>query len=449
MNVTITEDAIRLGKRAWRNGELLESPLSTFQKVFYEKAIQSWPSARPLQLAVCVRLDSAIETDVFEQAARALARRHPILAARLDYADEVLIQRLTDEPPSFEVIDLGSDELEINFTLSAEADRLFDLFCENPFKIVLGRSHGASFVLLIGHHIFFDEFSMQELLSEYIRLVLPPESATEPVARDSGGNSYFAWCRQQDEMFRSGALARKMGFWISYLAGCEPLIRLPGRVADPEFQTLAEIPFGLDPDAMRASLERARRLHVTHFAVAASAIFNALHRVTGQDNMLLSVVSDARRHPFDRTIGQFAETFVMRKDGCDGMVTDDNIRLIFGHLMKAQKNYVSPAYYADEVDWLRERRDRKCMIAEVIANYAPSRPALGGAPGHECAVSHVVLANRSKPPRSVFYGTVLSFSFRPERGALQGSLVYESALVTADGARDIAAAVCDGIKGFE
>lgn len=439
----------------------MDAPLTRFQEIIYEKVTQSTPTARFMQLAICVRIAGAHKTEVFERAAARLTARHPILCARLDFKDGRLIQREEASAPSFEVIDVGSDEAQAVAAISAQADKPMDLFRENPFKIVLGRAHSdLVFVLLLGHHVFMDEYSLQALLAEYVDLVLDPAppgaiapgaapdtiAGTAAASWDSGESSFFSWCTQLDTMVHDGTLERNKRYWLEYLRGVDPVIHLHGRKDDPEFQSLVVLPFEFSAQAFQASLRRASTLGVTHFALTVSAIFFALRRATAQDTILANIIANTRRPPFDRTIGQFAEAFLLRQhspDDPNDKLSDQDIKQVYSDVIKATRRYVSYSYFAKQLGWLQARRDKRFGASDVMVNYMLGMADVTDRKSGGQEISIVPLTGRVRPVRSTFYGLVLSFTFRPVRDSFWGYMEYESSLVDPQLAQAIISSVQD------
>jgi hypothetical protein len=408
-------------------------PLTRFQEIMYEKSIQSMPTSRFMQLAVCVEFHGMIDPDIFERAAIRLTSRHPILSARLDGASGDLAQRYSDSPPSFEVIDVGTDDHLAVAALVARADEPIDLFRENPFKIVLGLGRpDVTFLLLVGHHVFIDDFSLQQLLAEYVELVVNPAHADGdgPASWDNDDSSFFSWCLAQAGMLRDGSLDKNKRYWLDYLDETDPVIHFPGRPRDPDFQDLATVRFELTPAEMQRSLRRAAQLRVSHFAMVVGTIFHVLSREACQESITSTIIYNARRPPFGRTIGQFAESFLLKQIARDGALADERMKLAYGDIIKAVKNYVSYSHFADNLPWLVDRRDKDFSSTDVRVNYIPRMPALDSPECRKLEVSYVPLTGRMTPKRPTYYGVVMSFTFRPVQDSLWGHAQYETSLVS-------------------
>jgi hypothetical protein len=426
----------------------MEAPLSRFQEVMYEKTRKTWPTARTImQLAVCVRLEGPIDIEILSRAATRLSARYPILSSRLYNNKGRLVQRQNGGTINLEIIDLPDDEEKASKILSAEADRPFDLFEGNPFKAVLGRiSPESALLMLVAHHIFVDDFALQRLLAEYLNLVITPPRSGGPPSADDEDHGYLTWRLQQERMSGDGTYARRAEYWLKYLEDTDPEIHFPGRQADPEHQKLLSIPFELDAGAAAVSLARARKLGVTHNALLVSIIFHTLREATGQSDITLQLTSNARRPPFARTIGQFAEVSLTRQHSNDNHLDDKSIQLVFRHIVDGIKNYIPPTYFADQIDWLVLRREKKFMMTDVLVNYLPREADLDGIAARSVySISRFELLDRLAPSQPPYYGVVMNFYLRPRNGIFSGAVEYESGIVSADLAREITISVRDDL----
>lgn len=426
----------------------MDGQLTVEQELYYMRLKASGPSPR-MQIARCVRITGPIDIEQFRKSATALSLRHPILCSRLYLNGDEIRQRQDGGMPSFEVIEAGSDEQQADVLLSARADEPLDLFEESPFKFFLAlEGAGAVYFMVIGHHMFCDGPSLEQLLVEYLDLALNPADKEAPAPGASASN-YLAWSERQMQMANDGTLERKKRYWVNHLAGSDPLIHFPGRADDPAVQELGWITFKLDAEETAAFHNRARRLRVTRFALAASAVFRALYETTGQGDTVLSIVVNTRRPPFGRAIGPFASAYPFRHEVRGGVPDDRDVRLLFAETVKAANNYVSPPLLEDEVGWLGERRAKAFYMTDASLSFLPARTALEGASipaGY--AVSSIRLGARAQPVRPPYCGLVMDFYVVPRPDGVSGYVGYETGIVGEQAAEEITA-VLRGALGQE
>lgn len=422
-------------------------PLTNAQKFIYRVLAGLGPSAPLLQLATCLRVTGPVDAGCFERAAAELVARYPVLCSRLDNSGGDVMQRQGDAAASVEFVEINGDtDRQADITLSARADEPLDLFRENPFRIVVARTGSTeAIVMFLVHHLFFDETAKQMLLAEYLHLALGDYRSVREVPRRGADHSFLAWAMKEQEMIADGTFARKARFWIDYLDAADPVLRLSGRAGDdPVVCSLSSVEFDLEPDQFQTFADRALRLGVTQFTLIANAIFYVLHDITDQDNIALSVVTDTRRPPFGRTIGQFAGTFPLLPPGHDVGLGDDSVRLVFKQTAKSIRNYVQNFCYSDQVGWLKERHARGYSMTDVLVDYVSwSRMIdLRGAAqtgGHQ--FSYFPLTARAHPQNIPYHGMVMKFALHSRRDALGGRLEYDSAVVPPRAADMVATAL--------
>ena len=446
-------------------------PITHAQKFIYQVLNQLGPRARWLQFAVCVRISGPADVARFERALAGLVTRYPTLCSRLELSGGELLLREDGPKPSLDVIDVSEHtDRQVDAALSSRADEPLDLFQGGSFRVVLGRRDpGEGFLMLVAHHFFFDLPCIQTLLTEYLDLLQTDRVQLTPAPWSNGDRGYLAFARQEQEMIRDGSFARRAQYWEDYLDRVDPALHLPDRPADPALQSWVSIPFSLSPESFRAFSYRSRRLGVTRFAFTVASLFQALRDVTGQSDLSMSVVSNNRRPPFERTIGRFAEMFVLSQRVPPGGLGDDAIRELYADIKKGMSTYLPSAYLEARLDWLRKRKARGYSMTDVDLNYLPvatryGRPASppgvsqpspdtrpssgtsGPGPFTGYQVSHFPLTARAYATVP-YYGVVLSWLVRPGVNSLSGFLRYESGLVTPQVAQATAGAFVDALSG--
>lgn len=406
-------------------------PITYSQRFVYEMMQTMGPRAPLLQLDTCVRISGPIDVSRLEQAATILVKRHPILCSRLDFSDGRLVQRETGPAPSFEVVEIADGADQVDSVLSARADEPLDLFQENPFRVVLARTHpGEAFLMMLAHHMVLDATGMKVLLDEYLELCLDrPADAGETPWSDEG-SSYYSFARHERRMIQDGTFDRRARYWLDYLDQADPTLHLPQRGADPGRASFSSIPFTLDRESFHVFSCHARRLGVSQFALAAAAIFQSLRAVTTQDDLLLQVVTDTRRRPFGQTIGQFADRFVLRQRGQRGGLSDKAIRSVYRETLLAMRNQISLPHFAQELNWLADRSSKQYSMTEAYVNYLSTvADTARFSAVADFEISPFFLTARARPSNIPYYGVLLHWEILPRTDSLSGSIQYESALV--------------------
>jgi hypothetical protein len=430
-------------------------PLPPPQRFIYTTVNQL--GHRPsLQLDSCLRIEGAIDTARFKRAAEELATRHPVLCTLLCESGDDVFQRHSASIFCFEVIDIHGDPgPQANAILSARADQPFNLFEENPFRVILARcAPDKAFLMLLGHHLVVDRIALQALTVEYVQLYLHGPAHAGNADWDTAGRSFRTWAIQHEKMLQDGALERNAQYWLNYLRDAEPVLHLPQRQPDPAVQSTASIRFSLDDDELQVLRSRARQLGVSHFTLVTAAIFHALREETAQDDILLSMVTDTRRPPFERTIGNFAAMTVLRQQARDGGLENKAIEKLFDDIFGAVSNYISFSVFSDQIAWLNERRSKGYSMCEAFVDYLPTGTNLPINANsakvdihNNYKISRFYLAERVTPTHIPYHGVLLGFYFGPGRNSLQCSVEYESAIITPQSARSITTSLRTALTG--
>jgi len=421
-------------------------PISYAQKFIQCVLEHLGPRAFLLQLTTCMRVRGPIDELRFARAAAVLVNRHPILCSRLELSHGELFQRQVGGAGSFEVVrtDGGTDR-EVDKLLSARADEPLDLFKENPFKVVLVRTHpGEAFFMLLAHHMFVDVGALRALLEQYVELVFGDHALMNETPRSGEDGSYLSYARREQQMIHDGTYLRRAQYWLGYLEQADLGLRLPGRGPDPALQSPASIPFSLDREALQALAARSRRLGVTPFALTTAAILHSLHQATTQDDLMVSMVVDARRRPFERTIGTFADTIAIRQREQNSGLSDDAVRTVYREILGGMKNLLPSMYLADHLDWLRLRYASGHAMNEVNVNYVPMTRQYTPLTGYE--VSHFNLTGRTYPDAR-YDGVVMRWLLAAGRDSLSGTIMYDTALVQPEIAHAVIDFWIEGLRG--
>ncbi|SDM01388.1 condensation domain-containing protein [Streptomyces wuyuanensis] len=244
-----------------------------------------------------------------------LVRRHGILRTRYAQHDGEPYQEVLPAPPAVPVPVVDSAEAEAGPVLEREAARPFDLSAGEAVRaLVLRHGQQDHTVLLTFHHIAVDGGSLETVAGELAGLYTAAVEGT-------GGPGPAAPPQYADHARREHAEARgleaELRRWSGLLAGATPP-RLPRPAAAapdsaPRRAAVRTVPLAPRlPGALRA-LGAERR--ATLFAVALTAAFAALHRLTGEDDLVIGVAGTHRRGTAMRgLVGLCVNTLPVRVD---------------------------------------------------------------------------------------------------------------------------------------
>ncbi len=301
-----------------RDGEL---PLSFAQeRLWFLDQID--PGSPAYNIPLAVRLTGALDAAALAAALHALVDRHETLRTRFAPPQSVAgqpVQIVDAEAAGFDLslVDLAGQDLPDAAWLSrvrelgqAEAMRPFDLGTGPLLRAVLLRRGPEEHALLLTlHHIVADGWSLGVLLRDLIRLYARPDGL--PPLRIQYAD-FAAW---QRGWLAGDALRALVDFWRRELAGAPPRAELPTDRPWPAVQTFrgGVLPVVLPPDLASRLRALGRSERVTPFMVLLAGFAALLHRLGGQEDLLLGTpVANRTRMETEDLIGFFVNTLALR-----------------------------------------------------------------------------------------------------------------------------------------
>jgi amino acid adenylation domain-containing protein len=245
-------------------------------------------------LTVVIETTGSIEIAALEAALSSLAARHAPLRTLLP-EDEA-------GKPFQRVLEHVSVPLvRADFSAAALRDaqlRRFDLKREPPFRaLLLRRSAEAHALVLTLHHTASDGWSIGVLLRElgvhYEAACACRAAVLPPLAVDFG--DYTLWQRDSET---SEWFARGLDYWRARLHGAPATHDLPvdrTRGIEPSFET-GRVSGRVDAVTLAALESCARQQGVTLFVLLLSAFGVLIHRLGGDDDIIVGVLIANRLH---------------------------------------------------------------------------------------------------------------------------------------------------------
>ena len=331
----------------------------------------------PLALALRGRLD----TSALEAGLREIVARHESLRAVFSAEGGRPVQRVRAEVElTLEHRDVGGlDEGEVRRCAEAEARRPFDL-AQGPLlrALLLRRSEDEHLLVLTFHHIAGDGWSVGVLMRELGALYesfaagRPPSLEELPVQF----GDFALWERRH---FEGPALAEKLAFWTSALAGAPQVLDLPADRPRPAVRSGAggHCALTLGPRLQAGLQTLVQTEGVTLFMVLLAAFDALLHRYTGQVDLLVGTpVASRSRAEVEGLIGCFANTVVLRGDVSGRPTFRQLLRRVWRTTLAAFAHQDLP--FEKLVQALQPARDlgRNPLFQVFFALHNTPRPAL-------------------------------------------------------------------------
>ena len=268
-----------------------------------------------------LRLHGAIDAAHLEAALRRLVERHPGFRTGFAERDGVPVPfTVADAGWRLAVVDLRSLPAQAAWDQAvrlaeAEGRRPFALDAPPLFRATLVHLGDADAILvLVNHHIISDAWSRRIILEELGELYdaslngRPP--ALPPLAADFG--DYARAQRAQAAGPRADLL---LAHWEERLRSAPPVLELPADRVRPAVRshTGGRVRFAFDEAGSERIRHLARASGATVFMVLLAALKATLSRFSGQHDLVVgSAVADRPGPEFERVVGMFVETVVLR-----------------------------------------------------------------------------------------------------------------------------------------
>jgi len=192
--------------------------------------------------------------------------------------------------------------------ISEEAHRPFDLAQGPVLRGLLLRLGAREHVaVLTMHHIVSDEWSHNILIRE-LGALYDAFSAGRPSPLPELPLQFGDFAAWQRRSLQGETLARHLEFWRRQMDGAPPLLALPTDRPRPPAQSFrgAAVPFHWPPEMAARLADLGRGAGATLFMTLAAGLLALLHRVSHQDDLVLSTSSGHRgRNELEPLIGCF------------------------------------------------------------------------------------------------------------------------------------------------
>lgn len=300
----------------------LESlPLSSAQsRIWFMERLNNAESA-VFNIPRLVFFDGTLRTQLLADSINLIVSRHTILRARFSVDSGIPVQRIEDSCvialPLVDLSGLDPDcrEAELRRQVREYGAVPFDLATGPLLRCRLFRMQDNRHVLLfVLHHIVSDGWStgifMRELSTAYGAFASgqSPDLPELPIQYPD----FSAW---QGTWLASPAAERQLSYWLHQMEGHAPAINLPTDYPRPAIQCMngAQEPVHIEARLVAAMEEVCRKEGATLFMGMLAAFNVLLHRMSGQQDLLVGTPIAGRRHTStERLIGLFVNTLPVR-----------------------------------------------------------------------------------------------------------------------------------------
>ena len=280
------------------------------------------PNSSVYNLANGMRLKGTLRVGALEQSLNEIVRRHEALRTSFSMVEgqpiQVISSTFTRPLPVLDLSNLSEAERE------AEAQRLADEENQRAFDLARGpllrskllRLGDDDHILLVTmHHIVTDGWSMGVFFRE-LSVLYEAFSNGKPSPLPALPIQYADYAVWQRDWLKGEILETQLSYWKKRLANV-PTLQLPTDRPRPAVQSFlgASHPLVLSHDLTEKLRALSRKERVTLFMVLLAAFQVLLHRLTGQEDIVVgSPIAGRTRPDIEGLIGFFLNTLVLRTD---------------------------------------------------------------------------------------------------------------------------------------
>lgn len=264
----------------------------------------------PYHLTGAALIEGALDverlTTVFEE----LTARHESLRTGFEMLDGELVQSVhATVPLVIKFQDAITDNPEEELLHILKTGSATYKLAEAPLmRITLVRFSGTKFILFLDiHHIAADGFSINILISEFVKRytgdTLPPLNC-----------QYRDYVLQQNIYLQSAEAKRDADWQLKRFAGSLPILDLPADFTRPSQLSFAGdiVRFKFDTTETKQLKKFAGEQGTTLFMLLFASYFTLLHRLSGDEDIIIGTPIAGRNIDFMNTIGMFADTLAVR-----------------------------------------------------------------------------------------------------------------------------------------
>ena len=267
------------------------------------------------------RIKMKIDPEVLELCISEVICRHEVLRTTFQSIEGQPIPVIhPPEPFHLRIIDIqdlpeAEQEEEVSRIIDEASLLPFDL-CQGPlirFSLIL-LSPEDNIIHTVVHHIVFDGWSIEILareISELYRSRLNDQPAHLPELR----HQYSDFATWQQHQLCSETLKDQLRYWKMKLGGSLPRLELPTdrTVLSSESLRGANEVLVLSAELSQSLVAFAHSENATLFMVILAGFVTQLHRITGQEDIILGSPIAGRNQPkMEGLIGLFLNTLVLR-----------------------------------------------------------------------------------------------------------------------------------------
>ncbi|MEM8718415.1 MAG: condensation domain-containing protein [Cyanobacteria bacterium P01_G01_bin.39] len=299
-------------------------PLSLGQQAlwfFY----QLEPESSVYNMMYAVRLNPDLDVSILEQAFNKMVERHPSLRTAYKTENGQFVQQTCQDWQAQFIVTETDDTSQdyLDNWLAENADRPFNLgegeiirahllnrYSETDFSV-----EREKILLLVGHHIAMDLWSIDILMDE-LCLLCKSMKESSAISLPTLNFQYRDYVHREQKKLAAGTeINQHWDYWRHKLSGELPVLNLPTDKPRPARQTYNSDKQHciLSQEVSREIRELAKKTGTTTYAIVLAAFQVLLLRYTSQEELLIGCPMSGRTDPkLENIIGYFVNPVVLR-----------------------------------------------------------------------------------------------------------------------------------------
>lgn len=385
-------------------------PLSQTQCYFLGVMIDEGFNPTWQHVALSMRLRGRLDAGRVEDVAQQIATRHPLLATRLVYqGGEPFLAPARDPTAGCQLVDLaGAGARELDLYTARRVDEPFDLL-DGPLWRLLVVAAGPEETILtfVCHHLVGDGIAAWILVKDFGALYFrTPLDPLPPL--------YAQFVADERELLLGPAGAARMEYWATALDGAQPRMAIEERPGSDELSSRETVGLLFADDVGEGLVAGARARRVTPLALLCAAMFSALKRASGQQDVLAASVTDIRGARYAGTVGTFSDLVLVRDAAGDD---DEQARLkrLRNAFFDGWRCHLPIASLREQLPCFVDPGLTSGNPCDVFLNFIPVRTSSDWfsmlAPYGDYAPEYYALSERIGSPTRRFAPPLLFFSF--------------------------------------
>jgi len=290
------------------------------QRLWYLEQLN--PGTPLYNIPIIIKLAGQFGTESISQFFKYFCNKHDSLRTSLT----------TNESPPKQMIhsniNISINTLNFNNKTESEVHRYLENESIIPFKLteiplfrinLLKLGNDEAILFLVIHHIIFDAWSLDILLSEFKMFFgLSNEEKHDHLQAsrlDIGIFQYSDYAQWQNRWIKGGGVEQQLNLWLDKLAGELPVLRIPEQKSRATIQSTAGATetISLSKEISARVLKKSRQKRVTPFMYFLTVYVIALYRYSDQQDIIIGTpMANRNIEETESMVGFFINTLPIR-----------------------------------------------------------------------------------------------------------------------------------------